>query len=243
MYVCVCVCSSIMKQLYSEPIRVGHCISVLIDHASNSSHGLAVRCAALTALSALACLDTHPILRLVDQLQATPPDHEVDTPLDEDQSLPHGSTSPTVTNFITSMKRVGQGREWAESVLRSFLPGLCTSITKMIASDKKTATPLITRGLITWAHYVGVVMSGDATPSQSTVSINLPSLYLPCMPTSREMKGKSLLVQRDAEWERATAAKLHVLVQRLAVLVTGDTWKSHLFLVGWAHSLIVHTHR
>ena len=138
---------------------------------------------------------------------------------------------------------MGQGEPWMAAVLRSFLPGLCSTITRLIASDKTTTSPVISHGLITWAHYVGVVTSGEATPTHSSPSPDFVSSFLPQTQISIQPEHRSLLVERDGQWEHTTAARLHVLVQKITMLVTSETWKTPLHLVGWDHALITHTHR
>jgi len=225
---------SVLKRVYAEPVTVGHCISVLLDHASNPTFGHALTKAALSSLSALAGLDLTPITRSADLLQATPP----------------GSKDflPAVMGFAEEVEKIGAGEEWMADVIPSFLPGLCSSITKMVASDKTTTSPLVSHGLVTWAHYVGVAMGGEPTPivveSMSAKRDDAGSSYQPDTGAAASAIGrKSLLVKKSSAWERATSARLHTLAQKMTVLVTAEMWRTRLFLAGWAHALLTHANR
>ena len=225
---------SILKRVYSEPVTVGHCISVLLSHTSNPSLGHALTLAALSALSALAGLDLTPIARSVEHLQATPPGSE--------------DFLPAVTRFAKEVEKIGSGgEEWMVSVLPSFLPGLCSSLAKLVSTDKTTTSSLVSHGLVTWAHYVGVSMGGEATPTEmgslSSEPVAVSSYQPDTGAASSATKRRSLLVQRSGDWECATAARLHTLVQKMTVLVTADTWRTRLFLAGWAHALLIETNR
>lgn len=216
---------SVQKQLYSEPVPLGHCISVLLDHASNSASSHTLRATSLSTLSALAGLDTTPLLHAAETLQTTSSDST------------HFSSAPG--NFLLCVEqKVGEGEPWMAEVLASFLPGLCSTVTRLIATDANTVSPVVCLGLITWAHYVGVVMNEEVTPTPSSYSQSHTS-----PPSHSPPDHKSLLVERNEEWRCGTAGRLQVLVQRMSVLVTNDTWKTRLFLAGWAHTLLTHCHR
>ena len=210
---------SVQKQVFSAPFPLGHCESVLLSHASNSVSSHSLRAASLSALSAMTGLDTVSLLHASETLQATPSDST------------HFSSS--LENFIRCMEqKVGVARPWVAGVMASFLPGLCSTITRLISTDANTISLVVCQGLITWAQWVGVVMSGDASlPASSTPPSHPPTEH------------KSLLVERNEKWRCDTAVQLQVLVQRMHVLVTSEAWKMRLFLAGWAHSLLTHCHR
>ena len=141
----------------------------------------------------------------------------------------------SVEDFVQCMEeKVGGRGAWRASVLASFLPGLSSIVTRLIASDAKTTSLVVTQGLITWAHWVGVVMSGEDTPSEAL----RPPTSDPMLPERH-----SLLVERSEDWRRGTGERLQMLVHRVCVLVTSEAWRVRLFLVGWAHSLLTHCHR
>ena len=58
-----------------------------------------------------------------------------------------------------------------------------------------------------------------------------------------EVGPRSLAVKRSKSWCTETDRKLSVLVQRVCVLVTSEGWRVRMGMVGWAHTLLTHSHR
>ena len=221
---------SIHKKLFADLVPLGHCISTLLDMASRSNSNPLCK-EALYGLCALTGLDVGPILHATRILQTTHP------------QSPH--LPGTISMYLDLMKdKVGvdvRGEEgWA---LASFLPGVSTAMCRLVSSDSKTVEPVVTLALIVWAHYVGVVMEGEGIVASKKKVLVEDEKNDVEEKTPMSRHSTSLLVERTREWSEETGNRLSVLIQRVSVLVTSDAWKLRLHVVGWAHSLLSHSHR
>lgn len=206
--------------MFTHLVPLGHCISTLLHTLSHSSNEL--RRDALRTLCALAGLNTAPLLAAARLQEATPT-----------QDQESSGLAVAVEDYLSLVReRVGRRGCGRGKALASFLPGISTAVTRMLTSDAKTVELVISLGLVTWAHYVTLVMDegeGEVWPD-----------------THKEEggdKGGSLLVTKTTEWLEGTAKRLSVLIQRIFVLVTSDQWRVRLQLVGWAHALLQHCSR
>lgn len=234
------VSCSVRAWLCSHLVALGHCIFhilTLLNPAPSSptppSHQL--RSHALLALAAVAGLNPDPILAA-----ATP------------TSLP--TASKEFLQLVS--ERVGIGGRVIRQALASFLPGVSMAITRLLATDAKTVGGVVTLGLLTWAHYVAMVMAdaeegeepvgvdtegnregehpGGVTESESRAEGGKPG------GTGGDGHGNVQVVERTEDWKKKTAGNLSVLVERLCVLVTSEVWKVRLYLVCWGHTLLTH---
>lgn len=112
------------------------------------------------------------------------------------------------------------------------------AITRLLASDVKTVMGVVTLGLLTWAHYVAMVMA-DAGMDEGEESGGVAEETEGVAEGGR-VGGEVQLVQRTQAWQKKTAGNLSLLVERLCVLVTSDAWKVRLYMVGWSHTLLTH---
>lgn len=190
---------------------MGHCISTLLVHCTSTSSSHDVRRYALTSLCALTGLDTAPILAYSRLTQTTP------------------DLSQAVDAYLSLVReRVGAEGCGRGRALASFLPGVSTAVTKLLTSDAKTVESVVSLGLITWAHYVVLVVGGEEWKE------------LGLLQDEQAVKQESLAVCRTGVWLEETAKRLGLLIQCMCVLVTSEVWKVRVHLVGWAHSLLQH---
>ena len=176
------------------------------------------------ALCALAGLDVTPIL-VAAKLHSGPADLET-----------------AVGDYLDLMREcvgvMGRGRG---ATMASFLPGVCSAVTRLLTSDANTVESVLSLGVITWAHYVGVgVAKGEVPREEGSWTESRSRAESRKQGADSTDPSKSLAVERTGEWLEGVAKHLSVLVQRMCVLVTSDVWKVRVQLVGWAHSLLQH---
>ncbi|KAG8446125.1 hypothetical protein GDO86_013842 [Hymenochirus boettgeri] len=112
----------------------------------------------------------------------------------------------------------------------SFLPGVCTALTKIICGDRKQGHKITSCALQLWAGTVCVVMSdeslGQVDEKKSTGS-GLPGRLA------------ELLIHRDKNWAQNTASRLSIHLSKIIDHCTSDPhWKVRLSLVGLAQVLV-----
>lgn len=199
----------------SDLVALGHCISVLLSSATDSSSNTQ-RQEALSTLCALTGLDTGPVLSAAKELQMS------------------SSTdlSAASSKYLGWMREVVGVAKVGGAAMASFLPGIVLALTRMVTTDAKTPGSVTSLTLLTWAHYVGVVMGGEEQ-EVGVVGAKRDKLLDPD-------KAESLMVDRSEVWRKKTAENCKVLIQRMCLLVTSDVVKVRVSLVGWAHSLLSH---
>ena len=209
---CIAKCR-VHTLLYGQLVALGHCVSVLLQQASSSTSN-DLRRASLRALCALAGLDATSILEAARLHPAPAGSSELAAAIDTYLSLMSG--------------RVGVMEGERRKALASFLPGVCSGVTRLLTADAKTVESVVSLGLLTWAHYVGVALIEDGEEEEES----------PGEEQGRERK--PVLVRQTESWLQETAERLKLLMERMCVLVTSDVWRVRLVLVGWAHSLLQH---
>ncbi len=204
-------------------MMLGHCIFHLLRLLSASSPPPSnqIHTHALLALCALAGLNPDPI-----SAEATPTDL-----LAAPEAFLQGVSG-----------RVGAGGRVRRRVFASFLPGASVAITRLLTSDARTVRGVVTLGLLTWAHYVAIVMSDEGVvEGEESVGVAVDVVEAEEQwegPEEGVAKEKVQPVERTEAWWAKTAENLSLLVERMCVLVTSDAWKVRLYLVGWAHTLL-----
>ena len=194
--------SSLIRWLCGQLVQLGHCVFHLLGLLSVSPPSNQLRSHALQALCAVAGLNPDPIL-------------EAAAPTD---------LSAAPEDFLGVVSgRVGGGGCGRGRAFASFLPGVSMAVMKLLTSDAKTAMGVVTLGLLTWAHYVAMVMADDS------VDVGV---------SEGEESGGMKVVEQTDDWLKKTCGNLSVLVDRVCVLVTSDAWRVRLYLVGWAHVLV-----
>lgn len=206
---------SVQDQLFSQFVPVGHCISTLLGHTSSPSHTL--RRDSLAALCALTGLDTSPLLTAA-KLHPSP----------DDPSDPSNGVDQYL-NLVLECVGIDKCRK--RHLVASFLPGIAVGVAKLLTSDATAVESVLALGLLTWAHYVVLVMGGAEEEGPAVVVGGAKG---------EELAGQLgiKVVERTREWEEATADRLSLLTQRVSMLVTSEVWRVRLQLVGWAHVLL-----
>lgn len=172
----------------------------------------------------MAGLDPAPLLAAA-RLEALPHDPS-------DLSSPHDPSdlSRAVDVYLSLVREnIGAGESNRGCVLASFLPGVVTGVTKLLTSDANVVESEVALGLVTWGHYVVLVMCGGEWEE------------LVSLPKGAEGEaGQVKMVDRTEVWLKDTANRLCVLIQRMCVFMTSEVWRVRVQLVGWAHSLLYH---
>lgn len=214
---------SARQLLFSNLPAVGHCVSVLLE-TLQSFTSKALRQHALAALLALSEIDDHSIILFKDSPQV-------------DQMSSGDGCVKYLDGLVDTL---GVGPENCGRVFACFLPGICMVITKLVTSETNLGSSVTVLSLLTWAHYVASVMKDSecTTPErEASKGSNYDKV------SEDDMSRKKLEVQRSLSWQQETDSKLCVLVQRMSGLVTSESWRSRLALVGWAHILLSHSYR
>ena len=118
------------------------------------------------------------------------------------------------------------------------------AITRLLTSDSKTVMGVVTLGLLTWAHYVAMVMEDGGAWVEEDGGVvegeeGVPEIQRTEGEGEKEQEGVRVVQQTEA-WREKTANNLRLLIERMCVLVTSPVWRVRLCLVGWAHSLLAH---
>ncbi|OCT57745.1 hypothetical protein XELAEV_18003080mg [Xenopus laevis] len=112
----------------------------------------------------------------------------------------------------------------------SFLPGLCTALTRIICGDPKQGYRVTCGALRLWANIVCIVMSDE-----------ILAKVVEKKPTVQGISGRvaELLVHRDKDWVKQTAGRLSVHLSKITEHCTSDPhWKVRLSLVELAQVLL-----
>ena len=115
------------------------------------------------------------------------------------------------------------------------------TITRVLTSDSKTVMGVVTLGLLTWAHYVGMVMEDveeGGEEQEGVIQGEREEVQVGAQQSEGGGEERVQVIQRTKAWQNKTAENLKLLVERMCVLVTSPVWRVRLCLVGWAHSLL-----
>ena len=210
----------------------------------------------LSAMLALSGVDASNLAVLTGRSKPTNQNAEL---VDDITSSVHSEKSDTSdcdsSHVLSSLSKNIGVSECAEvgGAFASFLPGVAMTLTKVMTSDIKVGSSVTVLALLTWAHYVAMVMDDADITANQVVNLKIPVLSIVTLilvvqevggaNKEEEAGPRSLAVQRSKSWCRETDRKLSVLVQRVCVLVTSEGWRVRLGLVGWAHTLLTHCHR
>lgn len=111
----------------------------------------------------------------------------------------------------------------------SFLPGVCTVLTRVICGDPKQGYRITTGAIRLWAGIVSTVMSDESLAQVSEKK-----------PVYPELSGRvaELMVHRDGTWMKRSASHLVMHLEKITERCTADPhWRVRLTLVDLAHLL------
>ncbi|XP_053574057.1 TELO2-interacting protein 1 homolog [Bombina bombina] len=112
----------------------------------------------------------------------------------------------------------------------SFLPGICTVLTRIINGDPKQGYKVTHSSLKLWTGIVSLVMSDN---SLAHVVANKP------VPTGISGRVAELLVHRNETWVKHTASRLFIHLDSITVRCTSDPhWKVRMQLIDLAQILL-----
>ncbi|XP_053309597.1 TELO2-interacting protein 1 homolog [Spea bombifrons] len=115
-------------------------------------------------------------------------------------------------------------------LLASFLPGVCTVLTRIICGDPKQGYRVTTAAVKLWAGIVSKVLSDEdlaKVPEKKPVVIGVSE------------RVSELMIHRDKSWVKHTASRLLVHLEKITQHCTADPhWKVRLALVNLGHLLL-----
>ncbi|XP_069608381.1 TELO2-interacting protein 1 homolog [Ranitomeya imitator] len=111
----------------------------------------------------------------------------------------------------------------------SFLPGVCTVLTRIICGDPKQGYRITTCALRLWCEIVSTVMSDESLAKVAETKPVFPEL------SSRVAE---LMVHRDRTWVKHSASRLLIHLDKIIEHCTADPhWRVRLTLVDFAYIL------
>lgn len=112
----------------------------------------------------------------------------------------------------------------------SFLPGVCTVLTRIICGDPKQGYRLITSAIKLWAGTVSLVMADESLARVPEKKPHYPGL---------SARVGELLVHRDNTWVKNSSSRLLIHLEKIVQRCTSDQhWKVRMALVDLADRLI-----
>uniref|UniRef100_F7DXG0 TELO2 interacting protein 1 n=1 Tax=Xenopus tropicalis TaxID=8364 RepID=F7DXG0_XENTR len=112
----------------------------------------------------------------------------------------------------------------------SFLPGLCTALTRIICGDPKQGYRVTSGALKLWANTVCTVMSDESLAKVADKKPTVPGV---------SGRVAELLVHREKDWVKQTAGRLSIHLSKITEHCTSDPhWKVRLSLVELAQTLL-----
>ncbi|KAM4032935.1 TELO2-interacting protein 1 homolog [Anomaloglossus baeobatrachus] len=115
-------------------------------------------------------------------------------------------------------------------IFASFLPGVCTVLTRIICGDPKQGYKITSSALRLWCGIVSAVMSDESLAQVPETKPVYPDL------SSRVAE---LLVHRDRTWVKHSASRLLMHLEKIIEHCTADSdWRVHLTLVDFAYLLL-----
>lgn len=162
---------SVRLKLLSELPLVGHCVSVLLA-LLQSYEAKKLRREVLSAMLALSGVDATSLSNLIGNSKPTNQSGGKDDDITEADSEGKSSDAHDPSHILTVLTKYVGVSECAEmgGVFASFLPGITIALTKVMTSDVKVGSSVSVLALLTWAHYVAMVMDDAAINAAETVS-------------------------------------------------------------------------
>lgn len=158
-----------------------------------------------------------------------------------------------------------EDRETVESAIKdsvamifsSFVPGISTSLCRVITGDTKQGHGVIVQAIDLWGDVLSLVMDDKHMPNKPSHSKDVISQILFLASTSESTgvqenkeagisnpnpekldKLQSLRVSRTVDWFYDTASKLKIVLERLSTVSAHPNWKARLSLVRFCIKLL-----
>lgn len=135
---------------------MGHCVSVLLG-ILQSYEAKKLRREVLSAMLALSGADASNLSNLIGHSKLTNQsggkEDEITTKADSADTYDPAHILSTLTKHVGVSNCTEMG-----GVFASFLPGITIALTQVMTSDIKVGSSVSVLGLLTWAHYVAMVM-------------------------------------------------------------------------------------
>ena len=175
---------SVRLKLISELPLVGHCVSVLLG-VLQSFEAKKLRREVLSAMLALSGVNAAMLSNIVGHYsKSTNQSGEKDDDITTEASpggKPDEYDSTHILSVFTECVGVSDCAEMGR-VFASFLPGITIALTKVMTSDVKVGSSVSVLALLTWAHYVAMVMddahiSTEDPEKVSKIASNFRNIY------------------------------------------------------------------
>ena len=150
---------------------VGHCVSVLLA-LLQSYEAKKLRREVLSAMLALSGVNATSLSSLIGHGKPTNQSGGQDDDITEADSEGKSRDDHDPAHILSILTKYVGVSECAEmgGVFASFLPGITIALTKVMTSDIKVGSSVSVLALLTWAHYVAMVMDNAAINAAETVS-------------------------------------------------------------------------
>jgi len=120
----------------------------------------------------------------------------------------------------------------------SFLPGVVTSLAKVIAGDEKQGQSVTCMSVKVWSRVVSLVLDDSCLVAEDSVA------GIDSKKVEQKLIGRdSLDVKRTKKWACTTAEKLKILIDRLAPVGCHEHWKVRLEMMGMSENILVNCAR
>eukprot|EP00117_Sycon_ciliatum_P015264 scpid14016/ scgid3511/ TELO2-interacting protein 1 homolog len=205
---------------------MGHVIALLLDLAHNErSRSLRVAC--MATLDTL-CLTVRGLSSSMDEAlsNCSSNSHQFDVKMSSDAKL----------DFECAFS------------LAHFLPGIASTLTKIMRGDEKQGQKVTQAAIYTWTLAVAFVLSDKNFPSTSNGSTS-PGTTQPNGShngTTAEAAGQHRLpvvAYSTPDWWQKAAVQVNTLLQQLTPLQSHPQWKVRLFVARLASTLLEHCRR
>ena len=168
----------------SELALLGHCVSVLLATLQHYE-AKKLRRESLAAMLALSGVDASDLSEFVGHTKVTNRSRELvdDATKSADSGKADWNTCDPAHILSTLVKSVGVSKCMeVGGAFASFLPGIAIALTKVMTSDIKVGSSVSVLALLTWAHYVAIVMDD----SQLNATCTEPNLKVRSQITKQE---------------------------------------------------------
>ena len=141
----------------------------------------------LSAMLALSGVDATSLSNLIGHRKPTNQSRGKDDDITEANSEGKSRDDHDPAHILSVLTKYVGVSECAEmgGVFASFLPGITIALTKVMTSDVKVGSSVSVLALLTWAHYVAMVMDNSSINAAETVSKLANYFYIRMMPNYR----------------------------------------------------------
>ena len=159
-------------KLISELPLVGHCVSVLLG-VLQTYKAKKLRREVLSAILALSGVDASTLSNLIGHSKPTNQSGEKEDDVTSEANSEGITDSHDPTHILSLLTKYVGVSNCAEmgGVFASFLPGITIALTQVMTSDVKVGSSVSVLALLTWAHYVAMVMD-DAHVNEAAKTVS-----------------------------------------------------------------------